>query len=251
LRTLVDAILDIAIKRKLQILITTHSPDFLRACPKESLVLAERLSNAVIFTHMPNVENAVYSLLGKAEADLYVVCEDECSAAIIENLLSKKEREVVSIKGYGGKDELISKAEALVKATKKKVLIVWDGDTADAMLQDQRLQSSNIFAAKLPGNTEPEKFLTTSFSLPAVKDKIIDEYNMEEADWQRLTEQVATITDVHDTFYILAEALKISDAPALEKALCKIVAKARIEEFSALKVLVAEKLAHGPQANAA
>jgi predicted ATP-dependent endonuclease of OLD family len=88
---LVDAILDIAIKKKLQILITTHSPDFLRSCLKECVMLAERSENKVDFTHMPNIENAVQSVGGKANASLFIVCEDEMSANFINLCINKKQ----------------------------------------------------------------------------------------------------------------------------------------------------------------
>lgn len=138
MKLLVDVMLEIIQKRKLQVIITTHSPEFLRVCPKESLVLAERSGEGIIFTHQPNIENAICSLSGSAEADLYIVCEDELAAYIIENLLTKKQRDIVNIKGYGGKNELISKADAIRRATGKKIMIIWDGDAEDKLLNEAK-----------------------------------------------------------------------------------------------------------------
>ena len=133
---LVDVILEIACNRKLQILITTHSPDFLRCCPKESLIQAERAESIITFTHMPHVENAIRCLSGKSSVNLYVLCEDEESASLIELCVPKKFRHIVHIKGYGSKSELISKAKAVQMATDQKVLIIWDGDTESKYLEN-------------------------------------------------------------------------------------------------------------------
>lgn len=84
LRELLDSILEIANNRKLQVFITSHSPDFLRACPKEILVLAERDGNSVKFFHQPNVEYAISRLGGDSKKAVHVICEDECAKQLIE-----------------------------------------------------------------------------------------------------------------------------------------------------------------------
>lgn len=246
MENLVDTILEIVLKRKLQVIITTHSPEFLRSCPKESLILAARLNDQVIFTHMPNVENAVYSLAGKANTELFIVCEDEWAAALINAMLTKKEKNTISIKGYGGDCELLSKAKAINAATNKKVLIIWDGDKA-GLSQFQKFQNtenivekSSIGAATLPSGGAPEEYLKTILLTDETcKEKIKEEYNLDSADWQSLKDRLSTLSDNHDLFFVLAETLS-ADRYEAGCRICRIVQKIKEDDFSEIKKVISE-----------
>ncbi|MBU3655099.1 MAG: ATP-binding protein [Alphaproteobacteria bacterium] len=223
---LVDAILDIARKKKLQILITTHSPDFLRCCPKESVMLAERSeNNEVYFTHMPNIENAVYSVGGKANASLFIVCEDEMSANFINLCINKKQRDIVRINSYGGQDELLTKAEVIAKSNGKNVLIIWDGDAKDDLLKQKEPKEPNVYTAKLPGGFSPEKFIISQIKNDNIKQKILDEYDINESDWAKLKNNIQVLSDDHDLVYTLTKHLIASEDKdtLLMKNICKIV----------------------------
>lgn len=237
MKSLVDTMLEIIQDRKLQVIITTHSPEFLRACPKESLILAERSEEKIVFTHQPNIENAICSLSGKSAADLYIVCEDEWSAYLIEALLSKKQRDIVSIKGYGGKDELISKAEAIRKATGKKILIIWDGDVENKLLTDAASLSLPIPAVKLPGSERPEKYLLDVLVQGEVKDELMKESGLEEGDWFALTSRLSSISDSHTLFYVLADQLSL-DEKEIGKRICKMVLLKKEHDFANVKQII-------------
>lgn len=232
---LVDVILEIAAKKKLQILITTHSPYFLRACPKESVVLAERSEAKVVFTHMPNIENAVQSIAGKANADLFIVCEDEIAAEFIRLGMNKKQRDIVHIKAYGSKNELIKKAEVIHETSKKNVLVVWDADVEDNLLQDVTALSG-ISGAKLPGTLPPEKFIIEAINSDAIKSEIMNDYGLSDGEWNQLKGAVSVLADHHDLPYTLKQHLSSDDegtAP-LTKAVCRYVFNAKKEDFEPL-----------------
>lgn len=240
MEALVDVMLEIILERKLQIIITTHSPEFLRACPKESLVLAERAGDTVSFTHKPNIENAVHSISGKSDIDLYIVCEDEWAACLIEACLTKKQRNIVNINGYGSKSELITKAKTIQKATNSKVLIIWDGDAEDSLLKDVDELSKNlncihcIHGIKLPGKGSPEKFILESLIEDgSIEALICREYGLENADWITLKNKLSAITDEHDVFYILGRELSV-DRLQVGKRICKLVCIEKEDSFRAV-----------------
>lgn len=234
MEALVDVMLEIILNRKLQIIITTHSPEFLRACPKESLVLAERAGDIVTFTHKPNIENAVHNISGKSNVDLFIVCEDEWAACLIEACLTKKQRNIVHINGYGSKTELIAKAEAVQKATNGKVLIIWDGDAEDSLLkkvEELDKDKNYIQAIKLPGKGSPEKFILESLIEDvSIKDMICTEYGVDDADWMALKNKLSAITDEHDLFYLLEEELSVNRVE-VGKRICKLVNNAKKDCF--------------------
>ncbi len=233
MEALVDVMLEIILKRNLQVIITTHSPEFLRACPKESLMLAERAGDVVTFTHKPNIENAVHNISGKSNIDLFIVCEDEWAACLIEACLTKKQRNIVHIHGYGSKTELIKQAKTIQKATNTKVLIIWDGDVKDNLLKEiEELGINCIQGIKLPGNGSPEKFILESLiEDESIKDLICREYGVEDADWIALKNKLSAIKDEHDVFYTLGEELSV-DRLQVGKRICKLVCIEKKDCFS-------------------
>jgi hypothetical protein len=191
---------------------------------------------------MPNIENAVHSLSGQSEADLFIVCEDEWAACLIEANLRKKERDIVSISGYGCKTELITKAEAIHKATGKKVLIVWDGDVEENLLKKGNALNNYITATKLPGTCSPEKFMLGALTKETIKNKIMEDYDMAETDWTSLRNKLLSITDEHDLFFVLSKELSVNQTD-VGKRICKIVAQAKKEDFATVKQMIENSLA--------
>lgn len=234
---LMDTILEIAKDKKLQIIITTHSPDFLRAAPKECLVLAERVGDNVSFTHKPNVESAVQCLSGKANKELYVVCEDVWAAEIVKSCLKRRQKDIVHISGYGSKDELIKKAVAIQTATSKPVLIVWDGDVDQSYLSKPEIDKELISAIQLPGKKCPEGFIIDLILKEDVKQALVEKYKLDEADWAVLKAAVGTILDPHDLFYVLAEHL-VSDSGqrySVGRSVCELLCISKQVEFSVIE----------------
>lgn len=237
---LVDEILKIALKRKLQILITTHSSEFLRACPKECLVHAERAADKVEFTHKPNVDNAIKSLSGKVDAAVFVVCEDIWAAELVSNCLSKKIRDLVKVAAYGSESELVNKGAAIAQATGKPVAVVWDGDVPDKALKNINFDDKTLFGFILPGGDCPERYLISLFENAAFRKRVIDYYGLSEPEWDNAEAAVKALPDPHDIFYTLQQHVDGQNSGeteilALGKNLCKIaseVDKGSFEELS-------------------
>ncbi|MBE7525885.1 ATP-binding protein [candidate division WWE3 bacterium] len=247
METLVDVMMEIILERNLQVIITTHSPEFLRACPKESLIQAERTGNSITFIHQPNIENAIYSISGKSATDLFVVCEDECAASLIEACLTKKQRNIVKINSYGSKSELIEKAKIVHKATNKKVLIIWDGDVERNLLDKiNELQDWDcIQGIKLPGNTSPERFILESLIRnTAMNDQICSEYGLDIADWKALEDKLSVMTDEHDLFFILKEGLGLNQLEEIRKRICWLVSREEKDQFATIKQRINDLLSN-------
>lgn len=213
---LLDSILEIAEKRKLQVLITSHSPDFLRACPKEILVLAEREGDAVKFSHQPNVEYAISRLGGDSKTAVHIVCEDECAKQLIECSLPSRLRVLAPVIGFGGKEQLLEKARTVRKASQDaKIIIVWDGEVSDKILNEAR--NDGFVALKLPGECEPETFILNALRTPAGRKYLEDDFGLSSVEVKQLLEEADAEQDVHDIPYSICSNLNI-----------------KIEEFGAL-----------------
>ena len=240
LKHLVDVLLEIIKERKLQVIITTHSPEFLRACPKESLVLAERVEVRVHFTHKPNVEYAVHNLSGNCNTDLYVVCEDEVAASLIRASMTKKQRNLAEIKEFGSKNELIKKAEVINTITGKKVLIVWDGDVQETEMAGADT-ANNIHKRKLPGESSPEDYLRSTLLTQSGESYLRGQYNLDDADWNSLKSKIESIQDIHDLIHIISDELEY-DENTLRDTLCRFTVQQNVSDFNDIKEAIAALL---------
>ncbi|MBV8647864.1 AAA family ATPase [Paludibacterium sp.] len=234
MEALVDACLEIIYNKNLQVVITTHSPDFLRACPSESLVLAERGGDKVSFFHRPNLEGAIYNLAGKAATDLYIVCEDKAAAALINAMTTSKQRKIINIKGYGSESELLQKAESIKEVTQKKVLVVWDGDAPDYI---NEAKQKNIYAAKLPGLLMPEEEIANTIVDDSLQSSFMAKYEIDDAEWDSYKNKISSLIDKHDIFYCTAQALS-KDQTVVIEGLCELFYNLKKSDFADLRALI-------------
>jgi hypothetical protein len=206
---LFDCILEIADLRKLQLLITSHSPDFLRSCPKETLVLAERADDQVTFMPEPNVEYAIRRLGGSSNAQVRVICEDEFAKHIIENCLPARLRDIAPVVGFGGKEQLVERAKFLAKAVPDaKIMIAWDGEVDVKLLKDA--QEAGFLGVLLPGECEPEQFVLEALISDEGKEWLVKNYRISAGEFESLKAATSSTTDVHDLPYVICTHLRIS-----------------------------------------
>lgn len=205
---LVDVILEIAYKRKLQVIITSHSSEFLRTFPKEGLILAERQSNRVEFTNQPNVEYAIRRLGGDHKPAASIVCEDSVAAKIISAALSAKLRSICPVVGFGGKDQLIEKAETIKKYNSDaRIIIAWDGEVSESLLTEAT--EKGFIGCRLPGNSEPEYYLISKLRTECGGEFLKSEYELSESELFELNQIFDSLSDPHDFPYVLADKLEM------------------------------------------
>lgn len=237
---LIDAILEIACKRKLQILITSHSTEFLRNFPSEGLILAERDDSRVEFISRPNVEYVITRLGGDHKTTCHIVCEDETAGKIIKNALSSKNRKICQVVAYGGKDELIEKAKTVHQLHPKvPIVIVWDGAAEDKLIENS---SANGFTGiKLPSDLEPEDYIFTKLKTSEGKAFLEQNYSLSSQEINVLLDELECLEDRHDLFYTIAKQTGDTESePSIRNDLTSFAAKDFKSEFDALRACIEE-----------
>lgn len=227
---MVDCIMEIAHDRKLQVMITSHSPDFLRACPAKMLVLAERVKDEVHFIPEPNVEQAIRAIGGETKPQALVICEDELARSLIEASLPTNIRNMAPVVAYGGKDQLAERAAIVSKSSPgMKIVIVWDGEVPSSEIE--KASNLGFLGLKLPGISEPEKYISDAL-LSDGEDFLITDYGISSSDFIKIQEEIRSSEDVHDHPYIICSHLGIDESEF--KVIVRHVAKAKKAEFEAI-----------------
>lgn len=235
LSKLIDVMLEIIDQNNLQIFITSHSPDFLCNCPRESLIFAERSGAQVLFEKNPNIEYAIHKVGGRTETSLYIVCEDKTAEKFIKSCSNRKTKPLILVRGYGGKTELVAKADAL-KISGHKVLIAWDGDFnlfENKETYQSQADSKEIPYIILPSNNDPEHYIIDK--LKQKPNLLKDNYMLSDADTADLITRLSGLTDEHLLFKTISEfigdELNESNREKSEEKLCDIIFKEFKNEF--------------------
>lgn len=227
LKPLVRVLLEIINQRKLQVFVTSHSPHFLRCCPKQSLIWLKRIGNECKFIDNPNVEMIVNDLGVKPQKTLWIFCEDDVAATFIQKTIKKREELnlIQIIGGLGGWNSLYSHAckyENIFKVPKKKILLLYDGEL-NGKPQDKEkaikyAQDNGFEYEFLPSKFTPEGY---------IKDKIENDKTIlqELFDYEGAID-FSALSDNHDIFAYISQAVDNTTADeAVQDARDKIIEK--------------------------
>lgn len=245
LKPLIRVILDIINERHLQVLLTSHSPSFLRNCPRESLVWLHRNGERCDFLSKPNIELVIEDVGATPEKIIHLFCEDALAALFIEETIKKKEeRNLLRIIQEGGWGKLPDKAcSDCVKfeIDKSKCLIVYDGDVRTEPQARKRAQNKGFNCIFLPSTKKPEPYILDKLESDV---KILRE--LFDIDDTRRAEilQNLKLRDVHDIFDVLSDNVgNGSTGTGVEETRGKVVryiCQKYADEFQELKSKIQE-----------
>jgi hypothetical protein len=164
LRRLAEVLQEIALNKRLQIIVTSHSEQFVDALPRQARILLRRIGT----THQvsPSVSTGyIFSdLLGKAMPELKIYCEDQFARRLIESALQPDLRSRVQVQAVGDKNTLADiAAYHVLSSSKQPCIVVWDGDVTKAEaggIAKRAVEKLNVKPFKyyrLPGSDAPEK----------------------------------------------------------------------------------------------
>lgn len=134
---LVEALLDIAERKKLQIIGSTHSHHVLKALPPEARILIQRFGDKHVVVNQPSTELALWDLANEQFAELTIICEDHFAVNLVRAMLPKDLRQRVRIVPGGTQNKLAEQAEILMRVGGlERCLILWDGDVSEDNAKD-------------------------------------------------------------------------------------------------------------------
>lgn len=229
LKPLMRAILEIINDKNLQVIITTHSPYFMRCCPKDALMWLKRLGNDCRFIQGPNVEMIVNDLGAEPHKNLYIFCEDDVAETFVKHAISKKEERnlIQMMSGLGSYNKLVNialKFKEKLNIDDKKIFILYDGDVTDdeekKSIAEKNATDYGFQYSFLPSKLSPEKY---------VADKISQNpdflYELFGYEYQNCL-NFSSLDDHHSIFQYISEAVgNTSDEEGMIETRDKIIDK--------------------------
>jgi predicted ATPase len=196
-------LIDVCIKRRHQIFITTHSEYLLTALPSSSRIYVDRTASGLRLVKGITTAQAISLMSGGYDKALYILVEDKVADIVLTEILRKSDStflKTIKIHQIGDTKTIQSVMKAL-KETGLPVAAVRDGDKGEN-------PQENMF--KLPGNLPPEKEL---FNCAKVKEFLKSEFNIDVDDFL-----VSVRDDDHgEWFKRLSERIPIDEVALIQQ----------------------------------
>lgn len=208
-------LIDVCIRRKHQIILTTHSRSILSALPRESRKLLYREGNLVkVSSRTSSAEAAGILSLGMTQGKILLVEDSKARILLTEIIRHIKPSLLKGVKiSYVGNDDVVASLTKQLKEDGHAVLGIRDGD------KGENLRDNLI---KLPGSACPENEV---FGQASVREYLLQSYGFNFTDWLTLNSEC----DVHDwPGEVAREVAKSEDG--LWEQLCQVYAKALPDE---------------------
>ena len=174
-KLLIEKLFLIVLKKKLQLIFTTHSPFLFDAVPPEGRILLRKPSDKLEVIYKPSSSLAFSELTGETPKELTVYVEDKVAKLMLETLLDSATRKRVYIVDVGSRENVVRMVGAHYRNQKLgKAVGVPDGDLTEALLEKYYkkyvLKEGELFDEvfeenrkkmfiNLPGDNAPEKYM--------------------------------------------------------------------------------------------
>lgn len=165
-KKLAQSLPKIALDKKIQIIISSHSEYIIDNLPRESRLFIEKGEPEHFVNYRPSTRTALSSLTNDSQAELLIFCEDEFAKSLIQSALPQHLRRRVHIVPTGADSELIASVTHHNRAGHKhKTLVIWDGDVSFTKIKKwateelKKNPSLHLVFTKLPGHTPPEAWM--------------------------------------------------------------------------------------------
>lgn len=245
LSELAQVMQEIALQKKLQIFVTTHSRDFLDALPREARIVVSKVGENTNIINNPTMIFAISQISQQTMDELVIICEDCTAKSIIEKTIGSNKKRVSCI-DMGCKSELLKAAHFnILSEDRRKFLVIWDGDVSDADI-DSYFQSIGkdkdyISYLRLPSNLPPEKWILSVIDNEKGYEMLADNLCSDIDDVRDSIEKAKTTPNHHNIFYSISESLGVR-ADEVAQELCKAAFMLKKDNLSYIKDKVTELL---------
>ena len=155
---------DLALRKDLQIIVTSHSPVVLDAVPAHGRIFLDRDGDGKVSTRPPYRDIVQDALYGRSNDALNILCEDDAAEGILQGVFDylaprrRLARGSIRIGRDTGADEFPAHARAFAKfGQSQNFVFVLDGDRRESRARDKiRDAAKDIPIFFLPGKDSPE-----------------------------------------------------------------------------------------------
>jgi len=245
LEKLAEVIIKIALNRKMQFIISSHSKFFVDNLPRESRILIEREGGNLHIVHGPATRYALGKISTARSPEIKIFCEDTIAAEIIASSLGAEHRRRALIVPIGDKKATFDAAHFHNKTrAMERCLVVFDGDVSATEINRwcrNRNGQTPIKYVSLPFTGAPERWLLDALQQPEGKRLLADYLNAAEHEVDSLINTMNSHPDPHDVFEPIYEWYGLKPESVIPR-LAEIAARVRSGDVKHIPEAVAHLL---------
>ena len=209
---LIEVLLDICLKKRIQVICTTHSEAVLDALPRQARVLLRR--NGSNHEAVSNVSTrfALHEMSGSVRPELVVYTEDRFASVLVEEALAGTQRSRVDVRDVGSNATVARQAISHLRLHAKiPALSAFDGDSTEASVREwirsergeRNLQPDWLI---LPADTlSPEAWILRELRQMPYLANLKNELSCSEGEAVAHLDAMAVQLDNHDCGFVLSQ----------------------------------------------
>jgi predicted ATPase len=213
-KRLINELMKIAYKKKLQIIFTTHSPFIFDNLPLEARILLKKIDQNIDIFYNASKNLAFIELSGDSINKLTIYVEDDIAKNILEHLLSSEITKRIKIVDVGDKRNVIKMLSAHIhNPSLGKSLAVLDGDVKEKDIRnackdfcrkglEQTKEYIEKYILQLPGELAPEKYIFEKIK----ENKEFQKYIDDSSDFEHFIKML-NLEDHHSLFFEISKFL--------------------------------------------
>ncbi|MGE5587566.1 MAG: ATP-dependent nuclease [Clostridia bacterium] len=247
-----ETLQEIMYRKRLQVVVSTHSHYLIDSVPREARILLTRAGDEHTAISGPTTCLAMGDMAGKHEPELEVYCEDYFAELLVKQSLTGETRKRVRVKGVGSDSQLAPLAASLFRTgSNTRVLLVWDGDVPVNRAKDW-LESAGfraacgdyddrLYYAFLPGDCPPEQWVVHELDCAQGYDVVSERFRIKRSEAQALIGELRATADSHDVGHAIERKWNIEQRDAL-LYLAECVARLPHDPLGSIRTKVEEAL---------
>ena len=231
-KRLADVLIKICHKRRIQIICSTHSETFLDALPREArLLLCKKGADHEVF-EAPSTRFATSEMLGVAQPEMTLYCEDLVARILIEEALSLDLRSRCVVREVGNQTTVIRQGISHLRSGyAMNALCVMDGDCKEEDIQgwietetDGRADLVPKYYV-LPGGISPEKWVIEQLKLDAYRASFSQQFGCTVQETIAYIESLCAEIDPHNLGFRLSQQTGIDSVDCIRRIMRSVVVR--------------------------
>ena len=202
---LIEALTKQVVKKKQQVIFTTHSEYVLDHLPKMARILVERHSvDGHRSLHAPTTRQAMHAMVGDARPELTIYVEDEFARAVVLGCLDGKTRRRVRVVPIGAGARVVEQMAVHRRAGfDGQALCLLDGDSRQRDVRrwarSAELPRDDWRILRLPGNgVPPEQWILEALRIDECLDHLVESTRSDRGEIVSWLADLPNLPDPHD-----------------------------------------------------
>lgn len=201
---LLDVLTRIVLRRKQQIIFTTHSEYIIDALPQAGRVLLNRHSAGHQVVTAPTTRQFMFTMTGEPKPELTIYVEDTFARRVVEQALCGAHRRRVKVIPIGSAEQVVGQLGTHLSAgLEGPAICVLDGDCSDSnvekWMRNAGLADNPEFCLKLPlEGLSPEQWVVEAVREEPYLSDLTRQVKLDAVEVQTILSDMVSLADSHD-----------------------------------------------------